>query len=265
MYTTLAPALGLALLFGGASGLALELAQDPPGGLETFSGALRAAGWAVDVLNDGSLQLTRAAPVPAVAPSPPVAPASVVEPGSEPAPAPTMTPPGLASGQHPQEVDWTPLLHHGWRLEHDRDHATLLFPPESGVKSGAETVIETPSDLLSLLGARGWRAQRESDGTLLLSPLGHARGNDSPLAPEPGQVPRAVARGQISLPVDSWEKAKEVAASWLESVDDPNLRLGNVRRIHRVYLINVLGSSPPYPLRHQLAIRVDDGRVLVLD
>jgi hypothetical protein len=65
--------------------------------------------------------------------------------------------------------------------------------------------------------------------------------------------------------VDSWEKARATALSWLESVGNPALQLGKIRRIHRLHLVSIIGAEPPHRLLHQIAVGVDDGRVVVLN
>lgn len=270
MSKTLAYTVGLALLWPGAIGLALGAGSDPPASPQTFSEALRAAGWGVEVLDDGSLQLAPAAPTPAETPPPGPSPSELATAQPPVAPRPEAAPSPVPAAE---AVDWSVLRRHGWRVERDADQATLLFPPGTAVgveprvaePSVQESPAEAPRELDALLAARGWRVEREEDGSLLLFPLLRATRVSSPLAQSVGHVPSAVTLGRVSLPVDTWEKAKGVAASWLESVGDPTLRLGKIRRIHRVYLVSVLGSSPPYPLRHQIAVAVEDGRVLVLD
>ncbi|MGE5154320.1 MAG: hypothetical protein ACM3ST_09915, partial [Bdellovibrio bacteriovorus] len=246
----------------GFAGVAVGASSGP----QTFSDALRAAGWGVEVLADGSLQLTplgrsTQGPTPEAesqSPSPPVDPQA--------------QPPGAPIGD---SVDWTLLRSSGWRVERDADQAILLFPPGSVVPADSAPAPLAPADvpersavaapdLETLLAVRGWRVERESDGTLMLHPLFGASPGLSVSARSLGQVPTAVAEGRVSVPVDTWEKARAVAASWLESVGDPVLRLGKIRRIHDVYVISIVGASPPHTLRHQVSVAVDDGRVLVL-
>jgi hypothetical protein len=50
----------------------------------------------------------------------------------------------------------------------------------------------------------------------------------------------------------------------LESVGDPSLEVGKIRHIHHVYLVSIIGNQPSKALAHQVAVGVDDGRVVVL-
>ena len=70
---------------------------------------------------------------------------------------------------------------------------------------------------------------------------------------------------QVALPVDGWAEVRAVAQSWLDSVNDPTLRLGKARRIFRVYLVSIVDERPPHRLRHQIAVSVEDGRIVVLN
>ena len=241
------------LLGLGALCLAFAAGAEPMPGRETFADALRAAGWNVEVLADGSLQLT-AAPQ-----SLPVADA--VEP---------QTPALPKSGPD----GWSVLRTYGWRVETGPDGTTFLFPPPavSSVESEkapeparSEAQAEVARDLDALLAERGWRAEREADGSVLLFPLLRAAGAPAALEPSAGHVPAAVREEKVPLPIDSWEKAQAVALSWLETVGDPALRPGKIRRILRVYLVSIVGDEPPHPLLHQIAVGVDDGRVVVLN
>ncbi len=258
----------LGLLCTGFVGLAVAAGGGASSGPQTFSDALRAAGWGVEVLADGSLQLTPLGrsiqgPTPEAesqSPSPPAEPQAQTQPA------------GAPIGD---SVDWTLLRNSGWRVERDADQATLLFPPGSGVPADSALAPPAPAavpersavaapDLETLLAVRGWRVEREPDGTLMLHPLLGASPGLSVSARSLGQLPAAVAQGRVTVPVDTSEKARAVAASWLESVGDPALRLGKIRRIHDVYVISIVGAKPPHPLLHQVSVAVDDGRVLVL-
>jgi hypothetical protein len=235
----------------------------------TFVESLRAAGWQVEVLVDGSLELM---PAPREA---------AARQGSE-----TETPPPTASSAEISPPDWAALRDHGWTVETDADGSTLLYPPSPMAGTAAPEPPQSPSpapeatpagipdetaaryevarDLDALLAERGWRAQRESEGTLLLFPLRRAERTPRGVQRAAGVVPTAVTDAEVTLPIDTWKEARTVAASWLESVGDASLRLGKVREVLRVYLVSIVDDAPPHALRHQISIRVDDGRVVVL-
>lgn len=250
----------LGFLGMGCMGLALAAGEAPAAGAQPVSDALRAAGWGVEVLDDGSLQLR-----PVVQSAQEAAPPQPQSPG---VPAEPDVQPRVEQSQPAGTVDWSPLRSRGWRVERDADQATLLVPPGAAAPAASVDAVprgsETSPDLESLLKGRGWRVERESDGTLVLSPHPASRSPSLPLTRAIGQVPAAVVQGRVALPVDTWEKARAVAASWLESVSDPALMLGKIRRIHGLYLISIVGAERPHPLRHQVSVGVDDGQVLVL-
>jgi hypothetical protein len=251
--------------------------------MQPFADALRAAGWEVEVLVDGSLQLYPQSGAESQAPPTPAAAASAGKPGSAPA--------------TPEDAfDWSPLRAHGWGVQTDDDGSTLLFPPASGAgkataategiagppieeqaPSKARTATAAPEiagpaaqaeiagEIDRLLAERGWRVGRSDDGSLLLYPLGRVDVSAAAIEPSAGVLPEAVRERQVSLPVDGWGEARAVAQSWLDSVKDPTLRLGKVRRIFQVYLVSIVDASPPHRLRHQIAVSVEDGRVVVLN
>jgi hypothetical protein len=120
-------------------------------------------------------------------------------------------------------------------------------------------------DLDAMLAARGWRTRRDADGSLLLFPLARAPESTSSLSPVGGVVTDAVRDGDVTLPIDSWSEAKTVTLSWLDSLGDSTLTLGRIRGIFRVYLVSIVDAEPPHSLRHQIAISVEEGRVILLN
>jgi hypothetical protein len=259
---TLAGCLGVCIGPGAALGAA---PGDTP---RSFAEALAAAGWQVEVLVDGSLLLTPRANARPQAPD--------VTPG----------PAGEPDG------GWDALESFGWRVETDTDGATLLYPPsanqapaampppmpastpraqatppQQGVAPPPETQAPSPRGALAqqldtLLAERGWRTQWEADGSLLLLPLGQTLPRVRPAA---GVVPGAVTGGQVDLPLDTPAEVRSVAASWLAAIGDPRLFPGQIYAVAEIYLVNILSSTPPHDLRHQIAIRATDGRVVVLN
>jgi hypothetical protein len=268
-FVTFASCMGLLSIQALAANFALGADQGAPA--PTFADALRAAGWQVEVLADGSLQVT---------------------PGSR-SQAPTgQTAPAATPPKPPLETTGWPMLRRaGWRVETQPDGATLLYPPGSS-SSVVETVPNQPStasepapfitpiptpapvqpapqqDLDSLLSDRGWRAERAADGSLLLLPLGAAieepAGKSAASERYMGLVPPAIQDGSVQLPVEGWKAARTVARSWLETTGDETLGLGKIRRVLKVYLVTIVDTNRSAVLRHQIAIGVDDGRVTVL-
>lgn len=222
----------------------------------TFAGALRAAGWGVEVLADGSLLLSPSTGTPSAR--------------ERAAPPSTGTTKGETTAE---EGGWSVLRNHGWKIEKDAQGTTLLYPPKAVTAPSppepepAQPTAQTElaQDLDAVLAERGWRVERAADGSLSLFPLRRDRPARPSLESSVGSLPPAVAGGAVRLPVDTWDKARAVALSWLESVGDPSLRLGKIRRIHHLYLISVVDAKAPHTLRHQISVSVEGGRVVVLN
>ncbi|MGB5831118.1 MAG: hypothetical protein WBG92_03905 [Thiohalocapsa sp.] len=266
-FVTLTSWMGLFSMQAIAANLALGADQ---GALApTFADALRAAGWQVEQLADGSLQLT-----PGSRSQEPVVPAA----SATSSPQPTL-----------ETTGWPMLRRAGWRVETQPDGATLLFPPGTrgdSVEPGllkSSPAPETPpfaapgpipastqpppqQNLDTLLSERGWRAERATDGSLLLLPLGaNTAGPAGESAGANAQtVPPAVQDGRVQLPLHGWKSARLAARSWLETTGDETLRVGKIRQILKVYLVTIVDRNRSAVLRHQIAIGVDDGRVTVL-
>jgi hypothetical protein len=156
--------LPLGLLAGGSGTRASEAVANP--GLEE---ALRTAGWQVQRLDDGGLEMRLARP--------PAAPPPAAEPAATPEPQ--------------AEADaWNRLRARGWRVERAEDGSILLFPPPASTapaptpspqpdaqppqaeQPAAPEAAPPATSMASLLRARGWRAERQPDGSLLAYPMG---------------------------------------------------------------------------------------------
>ena len=118
-----------------------------------------------------------------------------------------------------------------------------------------------------LPGFEYWRIEKQDDGSLRFHPLAKASGSSAPAA-------QAITLGRcegieiqhaaISLPVDQWSEAKALAQGWLSSAGLQGLLVGRIRRVLGVYLVSLVEGVPPHLLKHQLAIRASDGRVILL-
>jgi hypothetical protein len=244
------------LLGWGAFNPTQALGSEPPAEGRTFADALRALGWTVAALPDGSLQLSRSSGT-----------SSTPELPAPPSPTAAQPEPSLAEGA------WSVLRGYGWRVETNAQGATLLYPPSAATPSAQpapeperpEAQSEVAQDLNAILAERGWRVERAADGSLSLFPLRRSDSVGRALAASVGSLPPAVADGTVRLPVNTWDEARAVALSWLASVGDPGLRLGKIWRIQRLYLVSIDQARAPHDLRHQISIDVDDGRVLVLN
>lgn len=226
---------------------------------------LRRRGWVVEMDGQGNTILRRAEGLPGEPPRGEVVPpAAPVEP-----PVPSLT--------RLQQA----LKARGWRVQRLPDGSLVAGP---GVPGGATPVPapRAPSQppawqaLYDTLRERGWHVEREPDGALRLEPSGQrpspapARPTSPASSPDaaegcPGQELETVGSGEIDLPVDSWKEARALSAAWIASRPGERLAVGKVRKVHRVYLVSIVGAASPHRLRHQIAIRAETGRVVVLN
>lgn len=136
--------------------------------------------------------------------------------------------------------------------------------------AGGPTVIGF-EDVRALLATRGWKLETDPAGNWLLTPRGEpetqsassAAAKDS-RAEASGRPSGLAPSGTASQPVQKQADAVARAEVWLSRTGKTGLAVGAVRRIHQVFLVSIVGESPPHRLQNQLAIRVEDGRVVPL-
>lgn len=174
------------------------------------------------------------------------------------------------AGSPPQTVVET-LRAAGWQVE-ALANGGLELRPQTGSSGTEETETtdasaagpELAHDLASALAERGWRTRREADGSLLLLPLQRTQADAVSVQQSTGVVPAAVTEQRVRLPLETWTDVSTVAASWLDEIGAEGLRPGDMWRFSRVYLVNILDAQAPFEPRHQIAIGVEDGHVIVL-
>jgi len=146
----------------------------------------------------------------------------------------------------------------GWSVDREADGTLLLIPPSQAAVTSPEPV-DPMQDIKKKLRETGWTVSTSDDGSMLLYP---------PRQSPPGK-PAAVAGtpplAQITLPVDSWQEAYDIAQRWLESQPAFGATLGKIRQVFRVYLVSIVSESAPHHLLQQIAIRTSDGSVIVLN
>ncbi len=150
----------------------------------------------------------------------------------------------------------------GWSTSEDTDGALVLRPPRNQSSRSKPAVSRGSGSLAGMkekLEAAGWRIEQTADGSMLLYPPGNDE--TGTVAPCAG----VMTRYRPDLPVDSWQKAYDVAKSWLADQSGMKASVGRIRRILGVHIISIVSSKRPYRLRHQIAIRNSDGAVIVLD
>lgn len=161
----------------------------------------------------------------------------------------------------------------GWEVERDADGSIRLYPQQkqpatSDVKKLSKennTIINIENssfisaDMQKQLREKGWGVTNNSDGSILLYP--------------PEQAPSAIPKPcygsattvNIDLPVNTWQEAHDIAQGWLLDNSIGNAAVGKIRKIINVYIISIVANKSPYTLMHQVAIRSNDGAVILLN
>ena len=176
-----------------------------------------------------------------------------------------------AASTVPPDVE-TLLRERGWRMETEADGTILLAPTGSAAAGSTEIdTTQVPDPFLlfrQALKDKGWRVEPAEGGALIIYPPLNA----DPVEPlSEKQMPcqevelEVVANGTIELPVDNQNKARKLAAAWIDSLAHPGLAVGKVRQINRVYAVSIVEAATPHRLRNQLIIRSVNGRVIVID
>ena len=141
--------------------------------------------------------------------------------------------------------------------------ATEASPPSEAGKAGQVGGSSgiSPAEAQSVSGFRHWILESAPDGSVILRPR-PTRVEAVATASCDGTT---VPLGGLELPVDSDAEAGAIAAIWLEQTGLEGMAIGRVRKVLRVYLISIVTEVPPFRLQHQLAVRADDGTVIVLN
>ena len=210
--------------------------------LESMSRQLEGSGWNVTRETDGSLILL---------------------------PGTAVTDRAASAGQSQTTADkdhWPELRSMleaaGWKAERTSDGSIVLTTPEKTAAPATHvesTNVALDPAMVRELHTAGWKVSEHDDGTVLLHPPGRRIETGTP-----DSIWDAAAETEINLPVDTWKKAHELATSWLTHRSDNELLVGKIRKVLHVYIVSIVGSESPHRLRHQIAIRRDDGRVIVL-
>lgn len=154
----------------------------------------------------------------------------------------------------------------GWSAELDADGAINLTPPAPAPASKPEATSQIQSsenlsfkDMQEKLKASGWGVSTNSDGSVLLYPPKKAA--TKKLRSCPGIKPVV----KVSLPVDNWQEAHDIAQGWLSNESIPNSTVGKIRKIFNVYIISIVSDSAPFSLMHQIAVNNSNGTVIILN
>ncbi len=160
----------------------------------------------------------------------------------------------------------------GWSAVIDADSSIRLTPPDSATKarsSEINPVIKgdkrySYNDMQQKLQASGWEVNKNSDGSILLYPPEEATQNNA-ASKMIVSCPGIKTSSNISLPVDSWQEAHDIAQSWLDHESIADSSVGKIRKIFNVYIISIVADKTPFNLKHQIAIKNTNGAIIILN
>ena len=151
----------------------------------------------------------------------------------------------------------------GWGAEVDPGGSIRLTPPAKPYKESTEDFAKPDlfsfRDMQQKLKDSGWEIHNNSDGSIFLFPPQKNIEHKLPvcMGTKPGVA--------VSLPVNSWQDAYNIARHWLQQQSVKQAMVGKIRKIFNIYLISIVSDKAPFALKHQIAIRRADGQVLVLN
>lgn len=152
----------------------------------------------------------------------------------------------------------------GWLVEREADGSLRLAPPATDTLAKPEVVTEaTETDeddsfqsMQQKLKDAGWGVSNSPDGSVLLYP---------PDRSKPEACPGIALTANVTLPVDSWKEAHDIAQGWLNEQSPFNAAVGKIRKILGVYLVSIVSDTAPFSLIQQVAIRSHDGALIILN
>lgn len=179
------------------------------------------------------------------------------------------------------------LREKGWQVDRAPDGSLIMQLPPGSVRaqtsepaaveppateasppSGAGTADQvgessaiSPAEAQSVGGFRHWILESAPDGSVILRP----RPTRVEAFPTTSCDGTSVPLGGLELPVDSDAEAGAIAAIWMEQTGLEGMAVGRVRKVLRVYLVSIVTEVPPFHLQHQLAVKAEDGTVIVLN
>ncbi len=252
--------------------------------MEKLARELEASGWVVKRETDGNLIL-----IPATAPSETSSKTAdsgtdAVETGeittvSAEIQAENVT--AVSVGEQQWQQFQQTLQQAGWFTEVEADGSLRLEPPqtvaspqqkaaksrhkltpESKSSSNKDNSFLTKQQQLELQES-GWLVTKNQDGSVLLYPPEKTDpGIDAGKSPA---CPGTVTGIKLSLPVNTWKEAHDIAKDWLNNQAVTNAVVGKIRKILDIYLVSIVSDTAPHSLKQQIAIRNSDGAVIVLN
>lgn len=167
-----------------------------------------------------------------------------------------------------EQAEWSNIQNRlqesGWKVDREADGSLILVPPAESAKQSEKSAKEIPDINLSVqmqqqLTNAGWLVEKNVDNSISLYPP------EKPLLSQPEPDPGIAPTIELSLPVDSWQEAYDIANSWLDKQPPYNASVGKIRKIFRIYLVSIVSAQAPFNLIQQIAIRERDGAVIILN
>ncbi len=162
----------------------------------------------------------------------------------------------------------------GWQADWQDDGSLVLRPKvkknvTKTEKPSADTVTQE-TVLPDMSAFEYWRVVKSDDGAMMFYPVTEQEAVNKTAAindrHDQCEEPKIDSQN-IVLPVDQWEEVYQVAQHWLTESGMIGLVVGQSRPIRRFewfHLVNLVSEHPPYYPHYQIAIRVSDGKVVLL-
>jgi len=151
-----------------------------------------------------------------------------------------------------------------WEVNVSPQGDVLLKPkaPEAAGGEANPAKVAISEESRRRLESQGWRIAELDDGSFELYP---------PLSAEPeGLLDDILSCSMTSdektkMPVGDWKAALTLANQWLKQAGKgEELKIGKIQQVNRVFMVSVVRKASPHLLKHQLAIRMQDGRLVAL-
>ncbi len=167
----------------------------------------------------------------------------------------------------------------GWTATIDQDGSMHLTPPDKVITFKQEDNNQTGNNktqtlknssnlsfkkMQNKLQANGWVVRKNSDGSVLLYPPELSAQKKTALE-KVISCPGIKISNKVPLPINSWQKAHDIAQSWLNHESISDMSVGKIRKIFNVYIISIVADKAPFNLKYQIAIKNSNGAVIVLN
>ncbi len=150
----------------------------------------------------------------------------------------------------------------GWNAKIDKDGSLRLTPRKiqtDAIENAENNQHFSFQDMQQKLKDSGWAVRNNSDGSIFLFPPQKSTSHKPYICT--GTKPGVT----VSLPVNSWQDAYDIASDWLQQAAIEHTSVGKIRKIFNIYLVSIVSDITPFTLKHQIVIRRTDGHVLFIN